>query len=60
MIVFNIETTISNYKKLKRDFKIRKSANYTEFVYPSGKRVFQNESDKFRKGLFLSSYSIVT
>jgi len=53
MIVFNIETTISNYKKLKRDFKIRKSANYTEFVYPSGKRVFQNESDKFRKGLFL-------
>ena len=53
MIVFNIDSTISNYKKLKRDFKIRKSANYTEFVYPSGKRVFQNKSDKFRKGLFL-------
>jgi len=53
MISHNLDLKIENYKKLKRDFKIRKSHNYIEFVFPSGKKVFQNKSTKFAKGLFL-------
>jgi hypothetical protein len=53
MIVKDINIYIKNYTTLKRDFKLRSSPNYTEFVTSLGKRLYFNKSDKFSKGLFL-------
>ena len=53
MIVKNIDEYIQNYTLLKRDFKLRQSPNFAEFVTSSGRKLFYNKSDKFSKGLFL-------
>ena len=53
MVVKDIDIYIKNYTTLKRDFKIRKSKNYVEFVTDNGRRLFYNKSTTFSKGLFL-------
>lgn len=53
MIIYNIDEYISTHVKLKRDFKIRKSANYVEFVTADGQKLYYNKSNKFTKGLYL-------
>jgi len=49
----DINFYIKNYTTLKRDFKIRQSPNYVEFVTSLGRKLYFNKSDKFSKGLFL-------
>tara|TARA_Y100000361_G_scaffold145358_1_gene154446 strand:+ start:210 stop:893 length:684 start_codon:yes stop_codon:yes gene_type:complete len=53
MIVKNINAKIDIYKKLKRDFKIRKSPNLIELVLSDGFKMYHNRNKKFAKGLFL-------
>ncbi len=53
MIIHNIDEYISTYKSLKRDFKLRSSNNYVEFVTANGNKLFYNKSNKFSKGLYL-------
>tara|TARA_Y100001937_G_C7133368_1_gene338706 strand:- start:2413 stop:3138 length:726 start_codon:yes stop_codon:yes gene_type:complete len=53
MVVKDIDIYIKNYTTLKRNFKVRKSKNYVEFVADNGRRLFYNKNDTFSKGLFL-------
>ena len=55
MIVNNINEMIENYKKLKKSFKLRESANYIELITSSGQKIYQNKSKKFTNGLYLFS-----
>jgi len=55
MIIYNLDEYISTYKDLKRDFKLRSSNNYVEFVTANGNKMYYNKSNKFSKGLYLFS-----
>lgn len=53
MIVNNIDQLIDNYKKLKKSFKVRESANYIELITSTGQKIYQNKSKRFTGGLYL-------
>lgn len=53
MIVNDIDSLIENYKQLKKNFKVRHSANYIELVTETGQKIYQNKSKRFQGGLYM-------
>ena len=53
MIVKDIDKFIEQYKYLKKSFKLRKSANYTELVTSTGNKIYYNKTKRFKDGLYL-------
>ena len=49
----DLNKKLSQYKHLKRNFRVRESMNYAEIVNESGQKIIYNKNKKFMDGLFL-------
>jgi len=54
-MITDIKGVLNTYTKLKKNFKVRQSVNYSEIITKGGQRLMCNHNTKFQKGLFLFS-----